>query len=130
MKKKNDRNELTWENLQLTLEEQEAVKQVKGRVYPGYRFGSVVVVGRMPGATGAWFTIPWLTRCDCGNYREISWGRLASGYNFSCGCKQRPKIEARIAAAHEAMKRHEDWVKEHVTDRQALYSQVAKELGS
>ena len=28
----------------------------------------------------------WLCRCDCGNYKEVSYSALVSGHTMSCGC--------------------------------------------
>jgi len=50
----------------------------------GQRFGMLVAESRLPNGK-------WLCRCDCGNTKEVTAGKLREGKIRSCGCLQPQK---------------------------------------
>ena len=70
----------------------------KNLVYPGKRFGMLVVVRYLgnycesypskahSGEARAYRNV-WLCKCDCGNYKAIREDSLKSQLSKSCGCR-------------------------------------------
>lgn len=54
----------------------------------GKRFERLVVIKRLEPRKGH---MHWLCKCDCGNFTEVSTGRLNSGQTKSCGCLQKER---------------------------------------
>ena len=79
----------------------------KNTVYPGKRFGRLVVVRYLgyyqesypskvhSGETKAYRNI-WLCKCDCGNYKAIREDSLKSGFSQSCGCRNNKQNTGKI----------------------------------
>lgn len=58
----------------------------------GQRFGRLVVLSRVVGVTQDRYAV-WHCRCDCGNFCDVSSGRLVHGITSSCGCLKASKRE-------------------------------------
>lgn len=64
----------------------------------GQRFGRLTVLAEGPRAESTRKQRRWICRCDCGNERLVYVESLRRGLSKSCGCWNREKVSASLAA--------------------------------
>lgn len=57
----------------------------RGELWPGRRFGRLVVVARVPRVERS-YAVLWRCRCDCGRTHVVAGIHLRAGHVRSCGC--------------------------------------------
>ena len=80
-------------------------KERRGRrctVYPGQRYGRLVVVRRVP--NGVRGKARFLCRCDCDNEVIVLAESLRNGTTKSCGCLRRDLMRQRAEALAKSLK--------------------------
>lgn len=75
----------------------------------GRRFGRLTVIARVPGQRSG--SVCWMTKCDCGNTREVLRTNLVSGQTNSCGCLNKEALAKRRHKHGQSQTRtYQSWV--------------------
>ena len=86
----------------------------------GQRFGKLTVLSYVDGSSGNHKSAVWLTRCDCGNTKEIKSYSLTKGSTQSCGCIRkwdltgrkygRLTVKEHIGSVNRNGRNHRQWL--------------------